>query len=58
MVNKIADVWRMKRRYRTIPPFGWLLLGLILAIFCALLVVRTTPIDAPGAAPASVNRPA
>jgi ABC-type Fe3+ transport system permease subunit len=38
--------------------FGWLLLGLILAIFCALLVVRTTPIDAPGAAPASVNRPA
>jgi hypothetical protein len=54
MVNKIADVWRMKRRYRTIPPFGWLLLGLILAIFCALLVVRTTPIDAP----ASVNRPA
>jgi hypothetical protein len=58
MVNKIADVWRMKRRYRTIPPFGWLLLGLILAIFCALLVVGTTPIDAPGAAPASVNRPA
>jgi hypothetical protein len=55
MVNKIADVWRMKRRYRTLPPSGWLLLGLILAIACALLVVGTAPIDAPGAARAPVN---
>ena len=58
MVKKITDMWRMKRRYRTVPPLGWLVLGLILAIFCALLVVGTAPLDAPGAARAPVNTPA
>jgi hypothetical protein len=50
MVNKIARGQRMKRRYRTYRPLGWLLLGLILAIFCALLVFGTIPLGAPGGA--------
>ncbi len=45
----------MNRRYRTLRPLGWLLLGLIVAIFCALAVIGTVPLDAPGAARAPVN---